>query len=401
MERLAAKVVATRPGSSGQAVAARRHRPFSLVAPDATVVRAMRFEGRCTVLYVHDVGHRIDLEAAERRLGALRSRIPLRHMKRVAPSASEIDEPLRLTASEPPVELGSFRTAESVDAVLYEPGAVCVRFEIPLHATLEELAALSDRLYDHEPLARRARQRTARLLEALGDAVEQPQLGELVEDYALFRLTLPEGLAPEQLVADHGPVLARILRGEREALSGQEVEDALARRLSFSRDDMVLLDWYAAVLLGEELDDELAVIELAVVELLELRELDASLDEALSAAWRLLTRPARGPWGRLALPTRDLRRVAELQAESAMRFEGVSNAFKMLGDQYLARLYHTAAERFRLASWDAAIERKLQTLAHIHQVLAEGASSRRIEVLEWIVIVLIATEIGLGLAGLW
>ncbi len=361
----------------------------------------MRLEGSCTVLFVHDVGHRIDLEAAERRLGTLRSRIPLRHMKRVAPSASEIDEPLRVTASEPSVAIGAFRTRETVDVVLYEPGAVCTRFEIPFEATLEQLATLSDQLYDHEPLARRARERTAHLLEALGDAVEQPRLGDLVEDYAVFRLTLPDDVDPERLVTEQGPVLARILRGEREALSAQEVEDALGRRLAFSREDMVLLDWYAAVLLGEGMDDELAVVELAVVELLELRELDASLDEALSAAWRLLTRPSGGPWGRLAIPTRDLRRVAELQAESAMRFEGVSNAYKMLGDQYLARLYHAAAERFRLASWDAAIERKLQTLAHIHQVLAEGASSRRIEVLEWIIIVLIATEIGLGLAGLW
>jgi uncharacterized Rmd1/YagE family protein len=64
-----------------------------------------------------------------------------------------------------------------------------------------------------------------------------------------------------------------------------------------------------------------------------------------------------------------------------------------LGDHYLARLYRLAAERFHLSDWDASILRKLDTLDSIYQKLSDQLSSRRMEALEWIIIVLIAVSI--------
>ena len=37
-----------------------------------------------------------------------------------------------------------------------------------------------------------------------------------------------------------------------------------------------------------------------------------------------------------------------MQVESAVLFEGVNNALKLLGDQYLARVYRLASQRFHL-----------------------------------------------------
>jgi uncharacterized Rmd1/YagE family protein len=85
--------------------------------------------------------------------------------------------------------------------------------------------------------------------------------------------------------------------------------------------------------------------------------------------------------------------VAQVQADAAVLFEGVDNALKLLGDQYLARLYHVVSTRFHLPAWDAAIERKLRVLDSIHEKLATRANTRRFELLEVIVIVLILIEI--------
>ena len=82
---------------------------------------------------------------------------------------------------------------------------------------------------------------------------------------------------------------------------------------------------------------------------------------------------------------------------SAVLFEGVNNVLKLLGDQYLARLYRLAAERFHLSEWDASILRKLQTLESIYQKISDQVASWRMELLEWIVIVLILIEILLPL----
>jgi hypothetical protein len=189
--------------------------------------------------------------------------------------------------------------------------------------------------------------------------------------------------------------VARILRGERSELSEQEVADALAQRESYGTADAALVDWYAALLVGDDVDDERAVLELATVELIELRYLDARLDRGLDEAHEVLARVGPRSWGMPRRWARDLQRIGRLQADNAMLFEGVSNAAKLLGDQYLARLYRTVSARFHLAEWDSSIARKLQTLRSIYGQLADLAGARRAEALEWIIIVLIAVSIAI------
>jgi uncharacterized Rmd1/YagE family protein len=83
--------------------------------------------------------------------------------------------------------------------------------------------------------------------------------------------------------------------------------------------------------------------------------------------------------------------------DSAILFERVTNTLKLIGDQYLARVYRLASERFHLAAWDAGIIRKLETLDSIYGKMADRAATRRMEVLEWIIIVLFAISIIISL----
>jgi hypothetical protein len=170
------------------------------------------------------------------------------------------------------------------------------------------------------------------------------------------------------------------------------VSDALACRISFGPDDLALIDWDAALLFDRDADDVRAVLEFANVELLEMRFLDQQLDDALEQAYQTLSRHT---WRRFWLPSSgaDLRRIGSMQVDSAILFEGVNNALKLLGDQYLARVYRLVSERFHLAEWDASILRKLETLESIYQKMSDFAGTRRMEVLEWIIILLISASI--------
>jgi uncharacterized Rmd1/YagE family protein len=49
-----------------------------------------------------------------------------------------------------------------------------------------------------------------------------------------------------------------------------------------------------------------------------------------------------------------------------------------------------------LEEWDASILRKLQTLESIYGKMSDRASTRRMEVMEWIIIILIALSIGVS-----
>jgi uncharacterized Rmd1/YagE family protein len=49
-----------------------------------------------------------------------------------------------------------------------------------------------------------------------------------------------------------------------------------------------------------------------------------------------------------------------------------------------------------LEAWDASILRKLETLESIYGKMSDRATTRRMEVLEWIIIVLIAVSIAVS-----
>jgi hypothetical protein len=140
-------------------------------------------------------------------------------------------------------------------------------------------------------------------------------------------------------------------------------------------------------------DDVRAVLEFANVELLELRYLDRTLDDALDRSYEALSRRRHRSLRLRRTFRADLQDVARMQVDSAVLFEGVNNALKLLGDQYLARVYRLVSQRFHLAEWDAGILRKLQTLESIYEKMSHQAVNRRMELLEWIIIVLIALSI--------
>jgi len=160
-------------------------------------------------------------------------------------------------------------------------------------------------------------------------------------------------------------------------------------------EDLTIVDWNAAVLIDREGDDVRAVLEYANVELLEMRYLDQKLDRALDQAYETLSKRTFSLPRLLGYYGADLRSVAELQVDNAILFEGVNNTLKLLGDQYLARVYRLVNRRFHLDEWDASILRKLQTLESIYEKISDQASNRRMEVLEWVIVLLIAFSIAL------
>ena len=128
-----------------------------------------------------------------------------------------------------------------------------------------------------------------------------------------------------------------------------------------------------------------------------MRYLDQRLDRALDQAYDALSRSFLNLPHIFGYHGAALRRVAELQIDNALLFEGVNNTLKLLGDQYLARVYRLVNRRFHLDEWDTSILRKLQTLESIYEKISDQATNRRMEILEWVIILLIAASIGLEL----
>jgi hypothetical protein len=351
--------------------------------------------GTCFALFAYEVGFSIDLVAAEERITAARE--TLRQKRRAPKYLNYHPSPLRVTQHGGAVAVGRWSTGEQVDIVLYDFGAVSVTYRIALDGPLAELVTLSETLNDRDTLANDSLRRVQEVAAAIHPAIAKPSIADIVETYTIFEIGgFAPACTPFDLRSVHAPAIAQILRSERAQLSADEVADALNIHIAYGIDDVTIIDWDATFLSGNGFDDVRAVLEFANVELLEMRYLDQRLDDALDEAYRSLSRRAWRGLSFSGVGRADLRRVAELQADSAVLFEGVNNALKLLGDQYLARVYRLVSQRFHLAEWDASILRKIGVLESIYEKLADAASTRRLEILEWIIIILIALSIAIA-----
>ncbi len=354
-------------------------------------------KGTCYVLFAYNVAWGIDLDAAERRITANKERSQIKHKRRTPSYFDFSPAPLRMTQEIEPLTIGGYHTSTGVDLLLYDFGAVSVTYSLPIEGEFVHLLSLSLDLYENALLLADSRRQVDELIGALENAVERPHIADAVEDFAIFQI---EASTPvdwrELLTTQHAQAIAQLLRSETQVLAEEEVRDAVAQQISFGTDDVTVIDWNAALVVGGEMDDVRAVLEFANVELLEMRLLDEQLDQSLDQAYDALS---KRQWNRMTLPGTfhtDVRSIARLQVDSAILFERVTNTLKLLGDQYLARVHRLVSQRFHLESWDASISRKLQTLESIYGKMTDNAATRRAEVLEWIIIVLIALSIAVS-----
>jgi len=353
-------------------------------------------KGLCFALFAYDAARSIKLDDAERRVHEATQRQTIPHKRRAPSYFAYQPAPLRVSQESDGARVGKFQTRSTVDLVVYDFGAVEVIYTLPIDGPFTDLLNLSEELYDNEFLLSDSHLRVTQLLKVLGDAAAQANLAPVVEDYVVFHIeSFAQPFDAKRLCAEHGPEIAQILRAERQTLSDQEVDDALGAKISFGVEDLTIVDWNAALLVDREGEDVRAVLDFANVELLEMRYLDQRLDRALDEAYETLSRRTVNLPRILGYYGAALRRVAELQVDNAVLFEGVNNTLKLLGDQYLARLYRLVNRRFHLDEWDASILRKIQTLESIYEKISDQAANRRMEILEWVIILLIALSIGL------
>ncbi|MGQ0702956.1 MAG: hypothetical protein ACT4PM_07485 [Gemmatimonadales bacterium] len=354
--------------------------------------------GACHPLYVFEVGFAIDLDRAAQQVAASRA-VP-RHRERPSGPFEYRPAPLRVTQDLGDSSIHPLALGPAVEFVLYDFGAISLRYTLPLPERPAEILDLSVALRGHGPLLADARERVRKLIGDLGPAIQRPSLAGMVEDYVIFQIVEGQGLPDgATFCAQHAGWIAQVLRAETGELSADEVKDATEARLSFTPTDVTVVDWDSTLILDPEPEDLRAVLEFANVQLLELRYLDDQVDQIVEESYQLLSR--RTGW-RVIAPSflaEERRRVSGLQVDSAILLERVTNALKFLGEEYLARLYRLAAKRLHLAAWDSGISRKLATVESIYQKMTDQAANRRIELLEWVIILLIALEVFLTLRG--
>lgn len=349
--------------------------------------------------FAFDIGYEIDLEKARPMLAgetgvlARRRRTPESLKYRPAPVRVGVDASgFTLPGVSPS---GPIRSELSV----FDFGAVSLAIAVPLRLTPAELTTLAGDLADSNPLNTAARLIVSPWLERLKSSVINFAPGELTEEYIIFQLGQVEPGWLEQNAA----WVAGLVRLEPGPLSVSEIQEAIRRHISYAPNDLVVLDWAAGLVADRECADTLQVIEFANVQLLEFRFIDDRLDDRLEATYKVIETAGRRNrlrlWFTGQSQSEAARSVRELEVEATSLFERTDNALKLIGDQYLSRVFGLASARFHLDEWQQSIRRKLETVGDVADLLVEQGTSRRMEVLEVIIVLLIAVEIALTLSG--
>jgi hypothetical protein len=355
-------------------------------------------DGAVHVYRLFDVADEIDLVAAERELVTPGSRLALEGAQ--SATALEIPKPpVRVPLGPRPLPLRHGGWQAEASAHLFDYGVVSIVYKLPIApgTPLSHLVPLAEEVVAQPTpaLDAAARAEAESLTRRLGSAVKRPHSWDGLESYhVFFARRLEPGVSAEEVLA-RAP-LAELLLGETSVtpLSANERADVVKHAFSYLSDDLAVVDWNSAFVLEPSgVNDIPDLLELATAHLLELRYYDGLIDRELGLIYDEIGagRSIGDIFTRRHLKLQ--RRTAARLLELSETVERLENAVKIVGDFYLARLYQSALRRFRLPAWQESVLRKQKLLAEVNGLLTDAADTRRGELLEVTIILLILWEI--------
>jgi hypothetical protein len=370
-----------------------------LAAPSTT----QRFRGEVVFMYAFDVAYELRHVSAPDLLGQPLATFSVDSSKR-SPKQLFFYRPQMVRL--PPVEKfgpGGAVLRYQWTAKLLPVGAISLTVRIPFEVdSLERLADYHDfRFADGTSLHDDARAVAEQIRVALLPHMVRPLPGLRDEEaYTVFCLRTPEG-GPDEPEFDSERFLQRNRREiaaalteevDADVLSEQECHESTSNSLSYSKRDLVVFDWDAALVVDQpdQFDQTLYVIELANVQLTELEAYDRILDEVIDGAYADLN---AGKFRRMASGRRTQRELRVFRVDLARLTDELSNITKFFGDFHAGRLYQGLATRFHLADWRRSIDHKLETLDDIYQLLTSDNTNRWMLIMEGTIVLLIMFEI--------
>jgi len=280
---------------------------------------------------------------------------------------------------------------------VFDVGVISISYEVPF-----EVARLSDLVPYHAltahgiALATRAERLLGVVVENLRPYMVNPNDQRApVEAYTAFCLENVGGGVQEWTAASRAEIAALLCEeAVSERLARSQVDETLRLALSYTSEDVTVIDWDAALVVDRSgyFDDVLYMIELANLQLEEYRLLDDRLDRHFLEAYDDLERfhKARRLFRGPGAPLRALRAY---RMDITKMSEEVSNITKFVGDWYLARVYLACKERFHLGHWETSVDQKLLELDRLYSLVQSETYERRMLALEVLIAALFIFDV--------
>lgn len=346
-------------------------------------------------LCVYDIGRVVDLKKAV-------SLVPAHHdivfaKRRDTPVSLTLPKPLVLSVSTDECDSKLFEKI-SAQAKIYEDGAITLMVRYRTWSRFENLAEKANlKIRDISGAAsiqQFAESSFKMVLEAIRSAVSGYKESSIDdrESYTAFCLLECPGGDPQAFIEANKDVAASLLSGETKGtLHSSQIEQILNKPFSYRKGDIAIFDLERCIIIdpSADYDDLLMMVEHANYRLIELRELDFLLDKWLGEAEqdirRLYISGRKRRFSDRGLRLK-LAQIQSLRFDALFTLENLDNSSKIIGDYFLGSIYHRLCEIFNTDEWKVSIERRLNALQNIYELLKNDTTEQRMMTLELVFI---------------
>lgn len=377
------------------AAPSKRRRP---AAPRSYAVELVR-------MALYDVGRSIDLKKAAALLPGTAGMRILR--RRDTPGSLTMPTPLCVDLRSGPQKAFADEAIEGFAAMarVYDEGVISIVVRLRVNATLEELHGLEGRPLSPgiQSLDSYTDGRYRAILEQLEPAVSQDHYDtERMEKEAYTAFCFADvGGAPADFVIENARALTTLLSGEPwdAPIHDSQVRKSMSNPYSYSDADLAVFDMDKCLIIDAERDyeDLLLITELANYQFLELRTLDRLLDRWLDEAEDDVNafynkKPRKGGKRRsrkirTGALQRKLAVIQALRLDALFILENLENSAKIIGDYFLGSVYEHLCGIFNTAGWTRSVERRLDALQNVYEIVKGDKNERTMLVLEIVFIV--------------
>jgi hypothetical protein len=344
------------------------------------------------LFYLYDVGRSVDLS----KVAALVPAHPDLGIakRRDTPASLTLPTPLVLQLGLPEVSESEGFERLSSQAKVYEEGVITVVLRVKARMPMSELHGLAKRPVRYQgrsvPIAEYAAEGFRMLFEALKGAVSEPRaIDDMDRESYLAYCLLECGEDPASFIERNRAFCASLLIGEdpEAGLHESQVSATLGRPFSYRKGDLAVFELDRCLIIDPrgDYEDLLLIAEHANYQLLELRVLDKLLDTWLDQAEDDIRRLGAGGGKIARLRGKAEVKVAHIQGlrfDALFILENLENSSKIIGDYYLGQVYARMCEIFNTEGWKWSIERRLDTLQDVYDMVKSDAAEKRMVALE-------------------
>ncbi|MEM3781902.1 MAG: hypothetical protein QXT43_03010 [Candidatus Micrarchaeaceae archaeon] len=322
------------------------------------------------------------------------------------PTPEEIPQftlPLVFNMKDADVQVGDDKLQAKVQVAVFSPGTVSVRVRMPINEKNEQFLAKLAFSAEFENAAYKIAQHAKGKVKSAISKQFQISESELFEAYTFCFINDTKASA----LRGNKALIAGILVSEPNAsgMDNKYMDEILGKSVSYYSDDAFFVGWDGAVLIDilKSIDYELLMAEIANMQLLKLRIYKQLTSSMLAKTGADAESLVNASFMRRVFSQKPMLLGTKLSVfldSLNEMLNRIDNTVFGLGEWYLSRVYALFASVFKLRELREAVENEAGKLAARKSMINEIMAERRGDMLELVIILLIAVEILLELAYL-